>query len=154
MVEEQAAVARSVNAGNVTDVVSIPLQEADHRIFVAEQVITAVVVAPRRERPIVADLVCPAVAPGVEVRTAVGVVRLPGGVRRLEDDVGVARVVADDKGNLTLPAGVGPGENRQVHPGDGRGWYRPGGRDGPVSAVDQLGGRIGDAGRLILRQSR
>ena len=60
------------------------------------------------ERPVVADLVRATAAgrAGVQAVAAVVVVGLPGGVGGLEQQIGVARVVADDEDDVARAAGV------------------------------------------------
>src|SRR6185503_16633262 len=105
-----AAEAIGVDAGPVLRVVAVGLEPADHRVFAVEQPAALVVIA-RVERTVVADLrragrarvVARAVverAVAVEARAAVGeprvlVVGLPRRVGGLEEDVGLARIVAD-----------------------------------------------------------
>jgi hypothetical protein len=93
-----------------------------------------------------------ALAAGVEAGAAVAVVGLPGLVRGLEDDVGVARVVADDEDDVAGAEGVRPHQAGDVDAGDRGRRHLPGRRDGPVAAVDQTGRRVGQAVRLDLRQ--
>ncbi|CAM3205194.1 hypothetical protein ARUL111621_08960 [Arthrobacter ulcerisalmonis] len=153
MVEQQPAAAVRVQAADVADVVAVLLHEPDHGIFVAEVEIAALRRAAGDHWPVVADLVGAAVRGAlVEVRAAVRVVGLPGGIRCLENDVGMAAVVADHESDVALTAGVRAGEQREVDAGDGRRGDVPGGRDGPGTAVIQLCGEVGEALRLRLAE--
>ena len=156
VVEQQAARAVRVDARDVADVVPVLLEELDHRELVGEEVVLASRCVGGEHRAVVADLVGAAVvsAAGVEVRAAVGVVGLPGRVRGLVDDVGVAGVVADDEEDLALVTVVGPGQVRHVDTGHGRARYGPGGRHTPVAAVVEVRRLVADAGRLGLRERR
>ena len=100
VVEDLGAAAVGVHAGEVADVVAVALQPADHRVLGVEQPVLGGRAA-GRERPVVADLVgaagIGAGAADVEAVAAVVVVGLPGRVGGLEEEVGVAVVVADDE---------------------------------------------------------
>ena len=96
-----------VEAAGVADVVAVRLQEPDHRVLGVHEPARAVVVRRGVPRPVVGHLGGALVRLGVAGRAvdragvqavaAVGVVGLPGLVGGLEQDVGVARVVAHDE---------------------------------------------------------
>ncbi len=103
VVLEQGAPPVGVEAADVAHVVAVALQELQHRKLVAEQEVSAFAVAAGRERPVVAELVGPAGRlSGVEVRSAVLVVRLPRAVGGLEHDLRGAGVVAHDERDVAL----------------------------------------------------
>src|SRR5207237_376198 len=80
--------------------VAVPLEPAHHRVLVLEEERGRRVPA-GRERPVVADLVgAVRRRADVEAVASVLVVRLPGGVRGLEEEVGVRLVVADDEDDV------------------------------------------------------
>ena len=157
VVEDLAAAAIGVNAGEVADVVAVALEPAHHRVLSVEGGVLSAA-APRRQRPVVADLVgAPRIfsgVAGVETVAAVLVVGLPGGVGGLEEHFGFACVVADDEHDVAAFGGfVFAHQVGEVDAGDGAGGNRPGGRDGPVAAVDQAGRRFFVAGRLRVRRA-
>ena len=93
-----------VDAAGVADVVAVRLQEPDHRVLGVQEPARAVVVLPGMPGPVVGHLGGALIRLGVAGRAVdracvqavatLGVVGLPGLVRGLEQDVGVARVVA------------------------------------------------------------
>lgn len=142
-----------VQTGDVGHVVPVGFQEPDHRVLVGEQEIALLDATPGGERPVVAQLVGATVdqAP-IQAGSAVRVVRLPGRVGGLEHDLAGGGVVAHDKRDVAGPVGVGADQPGDVDAGHGGRRHRPGGRHTPGSAVVDLGGRVGRAGRLTLRQ--
>ena len=152
---------------DVAHVVPVGLEEPDHRVLgVHEPAAAPAVVRRRVERPVVGDLDAPLYAVGlpgravrrarVEAVAAVGVVGLPRLVRRLEDDVGVARVVADDEQDLAAAAGVVADQVREVDARTPRSLGTAQDADTrPVAAVDQArSAGVGQARGLGLRQRR
>src|SRR5581483_1384295 len=102
---------------------------------VEDEVVVGGVVA-GKDRAVVADLVG-AAAGGVEVveaLAAVGVVGLPGAVGGLEEQVGVAGIVADDEEDVAGAAGVLADQPGEVDATGGAGGDGPAGADGPVAA--------------------
>src|SRR5207244_2103119 len=113
-----------VDAADVAEVVAVGLEPADHRVLGVEQERLGLAVA-GDEGAVVADLVG---AAGwqvlgdvlVEGVAAVVVVGLPGGVGGLDEDVGVAGVVADDEEDVVDAGGaVGAAQAGEVDAGDG-----------------------------------
>ena len=105
------------------------------------------------EGPVVADLVRPAGGrTSVEAVAAPLVVRLPGGVRRLEQEVGGPFVVADHEVRRAGPARVLAREPAEVEAGGGRCRHDPRGRHRPVAGIDQSGRRVGEGTRLDLAE--
>ena len=144
----------SVDPGEVADVVAVALEPADHRVLAAEEE-RGVVVAPRRERPVVAHLVGAARrSADVEAVAPVSVVRLPRRVRGLEEEVGVAVVVSDDEVNVALPARVGSNELADIDAGHRRGRDVERRRLRPVAAIDQTRRCLRNTCRLLLGQRR
>ena len=146
-----------VAAADVGHVVPVLLQPPHHReLGVEERVLRRV--APSRERPVVAHFVgaarVRARSTRVQAVAAVGVVRLPRGVRRLEQQVGVAGVVPNHERYVARTTGVGAGKPRDVHPRNCVRRHGPRRRFRPVSAIDETCGAVGEAWRLGLRQSR
>ena len=153
MVAQQCAGAMAVDTRDVGDVVAVGLEPAHHRVLGVEDPILPVVHRPGVERPVVADLVRTAVRrAGVQAVAAVVVVGLPGGVGGLEQQRRRARVIAHDEDDVTRTAVVGAHELGEVDARDRRRGHRPAARHGPVAAVDQTGGRVVEAVRLVLRQ--
>ena len=141
-----------VDPRDVADVVAVALEPPDHGVLAAEEAVAAARgVLSDRERAVVAHLDRP--APGltaVERVAAVFVVRLPRGVRRLEDDRRRALVVADHEDDVAGASRVVPLQPGDVHarngvPGDG-----PARRQPPVPAVDESGGIVVQAPGLVL----
>ncbi|MCY1225274.1 hypothetical protein D9M72_374640 [compost metagenome] len=146
MVQQLSAVPVGVHAADVADVVAVFLQETNQRVLVAEVEVPARGFAPGGKRPVVADLVGPAVdSPLVEIGPAIGVVGLPRCVGGLEDYVGMAAVGADNKGDVALAAGVRPGQQGDVDAGDGRGRDLPRGGNSPRSAIVKFRCHVGPA---------
>ena len=150
----------------VGDVVAVRLQEPDHRVLGVHQPAAALVVIRGVERPVVRDLRRrPCTRPGlpggqfdralVQAVAAVGVVGLPRLVGGLEEDVGVARVVAHDERRCGCrPVASSRTRCAMYTPGHRRRRHRPGRRHRPVPAVDQARRlRVGEAGGLGLRQA-
>ncbi len=151
MVQQLRSVPIGVDAAEVRDIVAVLLEEPHCGVLAAEVEVATAVVAAGHHGAVVADLVrSPGVGALVEVGAAVGVVRLPGRIRGLEKHSGVARVIAHDEGDLAVVAVVGARELCDVDAGYRIGRHSPGSGDAPVSAVVQLGRRVGDAGRLAL----
>ena len=154
MVQQQRSAALGVDAGDIAHVVAVGLEESDHRNLRVRQPVGRGV-ARSAERAVVGDLVRGLVPAGVarrardgarvEAVAAVVVVRLPRGVRRLHDDVGVAGLVAHHEGHQRPRSVVVPHEVGDVDAGDRARGHRPGRRYRPVAAVDQAARRIGDA---------
>ncbi len=146
-----------IDVGEVADVVAIALEPADHRVLGVEQPVLGRRIA-GRERPVVADLVGVSGGSAVQAVAAVLVVRLPGRVRGLDEEVGLAVVVANDECDMARQiaavrprASAGQCRCRNVasigtaHEAE----------TAPVPAVDQVvvGGAIGERARgLALRQ--
>ena len=155
MLEELGAAALGIHAGRVAHVVPVGFEPAHHRILVAEQPRAAIRVAARHKRPVVTHLVGTAGRlAGIEAVAAVIVVGLPRRVGRLEQDVGMARVVAHDEDHVARAARIRANELGDVDAGCRGRRYRPGCRDAPVSAVDESCRRVSQARRLMLRQRR
>ncbi len=150
MLQQLGAAALAVHAGGVADVVAVALHPAHHRVLGVEDPVLGRVAA-RREGAVVADLVgAPGGRAGVEAVAAVAVVGLPGGVRGLEQQLGGAVVVADDEHHVAVASGaVLAHEPREVDARHRVGRHHPRGRNRPVAAVDQPGGRLAQAGRLL-----
>src|SRR6185437_326166 len=89
----------------------------------------------------------------IQAEASVVVVGLPGLIRSLHQEIGMACVVANHKEYLTLVAVVRPDQVDEVEPGDGGSGNGPGGGHCPVSAVDKLCSRIGQTGWLCLRKN-
>ena len=100
MVGDQVSATLGIDSGGVADVVPVRLQEPDHRVLrVPDEVFWSLGVG--IERPVVAHLVGAAGrAALVQAVAAVVVVRLPGGVGGLEEQVRRAGVVANDKDDV------------------------------------------------------
>ena len=97
-----------VHAAEVTDVVTVLLEEPHHRVFVGEVEVATRILGAGGDRAVVADLVGTTVRRAlVEVGAAVGVVGLPRGIGGLEKHCRVAREIANDESDLALAAGVG-----------------------------------------------
>ena len=95
----------AVDAREVGDVVAVALQPADHRVLAVEEPVL-LRRAPCREGPVVGDLVgATGRTTDVQAVAAVPVVRLPGRVRRLEQQVGPPVVVADDEEDVRASGG-------------------------------------------------
>ena len=108
-----------------------------------------------RERAVVADLVGARSRRAlVEAVAAVLVVRLPRRVGRLEEQVGMSAVVADDEDHVTCAARVVADQLRDVDAGDCVRRDVPLRRHGPVAAVDEPGRGSGETGGLRLRELR
>src|SRR5262249_36092057 len=100
-----------------------------------------------------ADLVGAAVGQAgadLQAVAAPGVVGLPGGVRRLEQQVGGALVGADDEVGGAGSAGVVARQPGEVQAAGGGRRDGPGGGHGPVAGVDQPGGGVGQGVGLVL----
>ena len=136
VLQELAAAAGGVDTGEVADVVAVALEPAEHRVLGVEEPVLDRS-APGDEGAVVAHLVG---VPGtrVEAVAAVAVVRLPGGVRCLEQEIGVAVVVAHDEGDVARPAVVGAPGPGDVETGGRVGRHRPRRRRAPVAAVDEI----------------
>ena len=143
---DQRARAIGVDAREVADVVPVGFEPADHRVFGVEQPALRIVVA-RIERAVVADLRGARGARilgggvhertvAIEARAAKVVVRLPRRIGRLEQDVGCARIVANDEDDVTRTR-AGGHEPRQLRQVDARrlARRRPRRRRRPVAAV-------------------
>ena len=140
-----------VEATGVPDVVAVRLQEPDHRVLGVHEPARAVVVRPGMPGPVVGHhggaLIRLGVAGRAVDRAAVqavatlGVVGLPGLVGGLEQDVGVAWVVAHHERDQAFAAGVVANQVREIQAGHCVGRHRPRGRHGPVAAVDEAGRR-------------
>ncbi len=151
VVGQQAAVPIGVDTAGVGDVIAVALKKANHRILVGEDEVASLRhVATGRERTVVADLVCASDRPRVETRSTEGVVRLPGGVRRLVQHVRVARVISYDENDVIVRVSVGTGQLGHVNTGNRAAGHRPGCRLRPVAAVGEVGGGVEEAGGLAL----
>ena len=143
-----------VDARRVADVVAVALEPADHRVLGAEEA-RLVVAGARRERPVVADLVCAACRRAeVEAVAAVAVVRLPGRVGRLEEEVRVPLVVADDEDDVAVSAGVVSNELARCRRPRRRRRGRPRKRTPPSCRSRPSRSTPDQAGGLRLRQRR
>ena len=158
VLEQLGAAPIGVDAGRVADVVAVALEPAHHRVLGVEDPVLGPGAADG-ERPVVADLVGAArVGAGstdVQAVAAVLVVRLPGRIRGLEEDLRSAGVVADhehDVARLVHVSGVLAHQLGHVDPGHGVAGHAPRRRHAPVAAVDQAGRRVVQAGRLRLRE--
>src|SRR6266851_2672584 len=155
VVLDQRAVPVAVKPRGIADVVAVGLEPPDHRIFRVEY--------PRLrldsggvERAIVTDLVCPRVGgwtvAAVKAGTTEIVVRLPGCVRGLKDEIRGGGVVSHDENDVARAARVRSPEEREIDSRDSVNRHAPRCRDGPVPAVDQTGRRVTQTARLSLRQ--
>ena len=100
----QRAVAVRIHASEITDVVPVRLEPANHVKFVTEKVTQKVV-----DRPVVTHFVSAADRVSrIKTVPAVVVVSLPGCVGRLHQNVGMAGIVAHDKNYGTRLAGIQP----------------------------------------------
>ena len=155
-----------VNARPVLDVEAVGLEPPQHRILRAEDPalvagdagVERAIVARlgRASRAAVRRAAIADRAATVEAVAAVGVVGLPGGVRGLDQHVGLPRVVADDEHDVTGRAdGRIPARGlRDIDARHRTGWHHPRRRDAPRAAIDQSAGGLGRARRLNLRQRR
>ena len=149
-----------IDAAEVTDVVAVLLQEAHKRVLIGEVEVAPGVVSPSHHGPVVADLVgvvadlvgAAGGAALVEVRAAIGVVGLPGGVGGLEEHRRMARIVAHDERDVALAAGIVAVQEGEVDTGYRGARHAPRRGDRPIAAVVQPGRRIGDALGLTLRE--
>ncbi len=163
VVGDLRAAAVGVDTGEVTDVVAVHLEPAQHRIFGVEQ--PALRRAnPRVERAVVAHLRGTAAAAvdrrvrnrtaAVQARTAVAVVGLPRGVGGLKEQLRVARIVTDDEDDVAgrgrRNAAVDARQLREKHARRLTGRVPRGGH-APCAAVDETGRRVGRTRRLHLR---
>src|SRR5579883_312556 len=126
MVLDEGAVARRVYTGEVTDVIAILLQPLDHGVFRTEDPgVGFLVESSGIHRTVVADLkgtvvqVPDRAGLAIEAAGAVVVVSLPSLIGSLIEDVGVTRVISDDKDNMaaviSAVAGVVPEQMSNVH---------------------------------------
>jgi hypothetical protein len=156
VVEDLGASAVAVHTREIAHVVAVSLQPPDHRVLGVEDKILGTCGA-GVEGAIVADLIGTArVGAGpshVEAVAAIVVIGLPGRIGRLEQQVGVAVVVADDEDDMArarYPAlAHEPGD---VDPRRRVSWDRPRRRFAPVAAVDESSLVVGQAVWLVLRQ--
>src|SRR5262245_43752632 len=95
----------------------------------------------RVERAVIADLIGAAVRrPSVEAVPAVAVVRLPGRVRRLEQELRGAAVIAHYEGNVACAGhAVLANEFCDIDPGCGVCRNRPASRLRPIATVYESG---------------
>ena len=115
-----------VDAAEVGDVVAVLLEKSHGGIFIAKVEVAGGYSVTCGEWAIVADLVGASVcASPVEVGAAVSVVGLPGWIGGLEQYVGLPRDVPHNEGDVALPAGVGPGQQGQIHTGHRRSRHIP-----------------------------
>ena len=154
-----------VNATGVAHVIPVLLQETDHRVLGVHEPAASAGSA-GDPRPVVGHrggalvglggprgAVVAALVQAVAGSAGPGVVGLPRLVVGLEQDVGVAGVVADDERDQAAAAGVVTHQVRDVQPGHGCARHRPRRRHRPVAAVDEPGGLgVVDARGLSLRQ--
>ncbi len=147
-----------VDVAEVRHVVPVALEKAHHRHLGGEEAVVVVGVGAAEQRPVVTDLVrrtreC---RPRSEVQAvpAVVVVRLPGRVGGLVEDIGVTRVVAHDEDDRRRRAGVAASQECLVHTRHGGAGNVPRGGDRPVPAIDESGCRVREAAGLRLRQRR
>src|SRR5437762_2061220 len=100
-----------VHVGGVTDIQPVGFEPPHHRVLRVEDSVVLFVAASRNKWPVVTDLVrASGVRTGrarVEAVTPVRVVGLPGGVRRLEQQIRPPRVVADNEDDVTATPGPG-----------------------------------------------
>ena len=78
------------------------------------------------------------------------VIGLPGGVIGLEENLGVAGVVANHEDDHVHAPGLGVDQVGEVDARDGGRRYGPGGRDSPVAGVNLAGRGVAEWGRLVL----
>ena len=151
VLEQLGAASVGVDPRCVADVVAVGLQPADHGVLGVEDPVL-VGVSPRGEGPVVADLVgAPIGSAGVETVAAVLVVRLPGRVRGLEEELRPPVVVPDDEEDVAgASRAVRADELGEVDPGNRVGRHRPRGVARPVAAVDQSRRGLGETGRLVV----
>ena len=157
---EQVAAGVAVDVGGVAHVEAVGLEEADHRVLGRPPPRRR---AGRRERAVVRDGVRRVVAvrvarPGTRPRTGRGCCRrsccTPARWRRRSGPRrrSVLAVVAHHERDVAAAAVVRALEVGDVEARDGGARDVPGGRGGPVAAVDQAGRRARRAGRLVLRR--
>ena len=150
---QRAAVAIGVDASLVFDVEPVGFQPARHRVFGVEHIVRRAVsaaLAARRERPVVTHLVAARRASQIQAVPPVLVVGLPRRIAGLQHDIGLRRIVADHEWNVTRAAVVGPDQPGDVDAGDGGCRHVPRSGDGPVAAVVEGGGGVGETRGLVL----
>ena len=126
------AAAISVERGEVADVVAVGLQPADKRIFGLKKPVVCPKTVIRRtgqKRPVVTDF--SSFLRGIAVvrvfyeTEAIAVISLPGGIGGLEQQVGTAGVIPDNKYNMARTAGITPHQSGDINPGNGVRRNRP-----------------------------
>ena len=131
-----------VDAGRIADVEAVGFEVPDRRVLGVEHPVLGAGAA-RCNRAVVAHFVraprTDARAADVQAVAAVRVVRLPRGVRRLEQDIGLRLIVANDEDDMALAACIDARQPGDVHARDGRRGDVPRCGLGPVAAVDETG---------------
>src|SRR5579883_2961315 len=117
----QNAIASGIDPGEVRHIISIGLKPANHRVFGIENPTDRGGLSPIVKWAVIANFIGTVVQitgrSVIHAEAAVGVVGLPGFVRSLEQNIGVARIVADDKDNMIIRPGIRPDQMCEINAG-------------------------------------